>query len=186
VVNYGYDQVLRLLDGNIEVAKQHLTTYFSKHDTEITPEQARYLANVAMQVLQTGGQIAVHQVAANRFNAGRKGGGSGETKPKTKQGRIGEKGAAEKRSKVPVGRRGKCINIVKGTNESTIINGRKFTGHALDRIQGRGFVPMVVEDIIKHPIKVIPGKTSGTTVYIGEQLKVVLNNAGDVITVITQ
>jgi len=53
-------------------------------------------------------------------------------------------------------------------------------------MQGRGFIPTIVEDIIKHPTKVIPGKTSGTTIYIGEKLKVVLNSIGDVITVIPQ
>ena len=53
-------------------------------------------------------------------------------------------------------------------------------------MQGRGFVPAVVEDVIKYPSKVIPGNTSGTTVYIGEKLKIVLNTAGDVVTVITQ
>jgi hypothetical protein len=97
-----------------------------------------------------------------------------------------KQGAAEKISKVPVGRRGNPINVVEGTNLPTIINGRKFTGHALDSMQSRGFIPTIVENIIKHPTKVITGKTSGTTVYIGEKLKVVLNNAGDVITVIPQ
>ncbi len=53
----------------IEVAKEHLTTYFLTHDGEITPEQARYLANLAMQVLQTADQIAAHQVAAKGFSA---------------------------------------------------------------------------------------------------------------------
>ena len=72
VTNYGYDQVLKLLDGKIEIAKAHLTTYFLDHDSEITPEQAGYLANFAMQVLKTAGQIAVHQVAATKFNALRK------------------------------------------------------------------------------------------------------------------
>ena len=67
VTNYGYNQVLKLMDGNIEVAKQHLTTYFLEHDQEITAEQASYLANLSMQALQTGGQILTHQVAAKKF-----------------------------------------------------------------------------------------------------------------------
>ncbi len=93
-----------------------------------------------------------------------------------------------KGTKVPVGRRGKAhgINVLKGTNTDTIINGRKFSGHALDQMQGRGFVPAVVEDVVKHPSKVVPGNTLGTTVYIGKKLKVILNKAGDVVTVIHQ
>jgi hypothetical protein len=39
-----------------------------------------------MKVLHTAGQIAVHQVAANRFNAVRK-----VPKLKTRQGRIGKR-----------------------------------------------------------------------------------------------
>ena len=102
-------------------------------------------------------------------------------------GRLVKKGAS-KGTKVPVGRRGKGhgINVLKGTNTDTIINGRKFSGHALDQMQGRGFVPTVVEDVVKHPSKVVPGNTPGTTVYIGEKLKVILNKAGDVVTVIHQ
>jgi len=91
VTNYGYCKVLKLLDGNLEVAKQHLTTYFLGHDAEITLEQASYLANCAMKVLQTAGQIAVHQVAANRFSAVRK-----VAKLKTRPGRIGNKGVTKR------------------------------------------------------------------------------------------
>jgi hypothetical protein len=101
VVNYGYEKLLKLMEGNIAVAKEHLTTYFLTHDKEITHEQASYLANFAMQVLQTAGQIAVHQVASKRFNAVRKGGGSGEAKPKTRQGRIGKKGGVKPTKATP-------------------------------------------------------------------------------------
>jgi len=105
-------------------------------------------------------------------------------------GRLVKKGGKviEKGAKVPVGRRGKGhgINVSKGTNTATIINGRKFSGHALDQMQGRGFVPAVVEDVVKHPSKVVPGNTPGTTMYIGKKLKVILNKAGDVVTVIHQ
>ncbi len=90
VTNYGYHQVLKLLDGNIEVAKTHLTTYFTEHDKEITPEQASYLADCAMKVLQTAGQIAVHQVAARKFDAVRN-----RAKPQTRQGGIGKKSGAK-------------------------------------------------------------------------------------------
>jgi len=42
VVNYGYEQLLKLMEGNLELAKEHLTTYFQKHDEDITLEQAQY------------------------------------------------------------------------------------------------------------------------------------------------
>ena len=89
-------------------------------------------------------------------------------------------------AKLPVGRRGKEINVLPKTNSPTVINGRKFTGHSLDRMQGRGFTPSVVEDVIKHPTKILPGNKPGTRVYFGEKLKVILNEAGDVMTVIFQ
>lgn len=54
-------------------------------------------------------------------------------------------------AKVFVGKKGNPINVVKGTNVPAVINGRKFTGHALDRIQGNGFAPMIIEDAIKIP-----------------------------------
>ena len=56
-------------------------------------------------------------------------------------------------------------------------------GHALDQMQGRGFVPSVVEDTIKTGIKTV-GNTPGTWVYCTNQAKVVVNSAGDVVTVI--
>ena len=89
-------------------------------------------------------------------------------------------------AKLPLGRRGKEINVLPKTNSPTVINGRKFTGHSLDRMQGRGFTPSVVEDVIKHPTKILPGNKPGTRVYVGEKLKVILNEAGDVMTVIFQ
>ena len=35
-------------------------------------------------------------------------------------------------------------------NESAVINGRKYTGHALDRMQDRGFMPSVIENAISE------------------------------------
>ena len=71
VTNYGYEKVLKLLDGNVEVGKEQLSAYFLTHDHEITPEQASYLADRSMQVLLVGGQMVVHKVAADRFKTTR-------------------------------------------------------------------------------------------------------------------
>lgn len=48
-------------------------------------------------------------------------------------------------------------------NVATDINGRIYTGHALNRMQEQGIVPSVVEDTIMGPG--IPGKRPGTTAY---------------------
>lgn len=72
-------------------------------------------------------------------------------------------------------------------NSSQIIDGTKFTGHALARMQARGIIsPRAVLDVIKHPVRSFPGNMPETTVYIKDNLKVVTNNAGDIITVIWQ
>ena len=92
--------------------------------------------------------------------------------------------------KLPVGRKGAPLKeFTKGItrNTSTIINGRKFTGHALDQMQNRGILsPGAVLDVIKNPLKTMQGKKPNTTVFLGDKLKVVLNKFGDVITVVTQ
>lgn len=70
-------------------------------------------------------------------------------------------------------------------NTPTTINGTKFTGHALDRMQGRGILsPSKVLDVIKNPLKIHSGNSPNTTVHIGPQMKVVTNQNGDVITII--
>lgn len=89
-------------------------------------------------------------------------------------------------AKTPVGRSGNVINSV-AKNSPTTINGTKFTGHALDQMQARGIIsPSSVLDIVKNPAQVVPGKTLGTTVFIRDNLKVVTNTAGDIITVMWQ
>ena len=94
----------------------------------------------------------------------------------------------DKGTKVPVGHRckGRGIDVLKETNTDTIIKGREFSGHALDQMQGRGYVPSIVEDVIMHPIKIMPGNKPDRTVYFGEKLKVILDKSGKVITVIHQ
>ena len=89
-------------------------------------------------------------------------------------------------AKIPVGRSGNVINVVS-KNSPTTINGTRFTGHALDQMQARGIIsPSAVLDVIKNPARVIPGNRPGTTVFIRDNLKVVTNSSGDVMTVISQ
>ena len=86
----------------------------------------------------------------------------------------------------PVGRPGSILNVAT-KNKPEIINGVKFTGHALDRMQERGILsPSVVLDIVKNPVQTYPGNRPDTYVYIRDNLKVVANGAGDILTVIPQ
>ncbi len=98
--------------------------------------------------------------------------------------------AGKMEAKLPVGRRGNVLEeFNKGVtrNNSTSINGTKFTGHALDQMQNRGIIsPTAVLDVIKNPAKVMPGKTPGTKVFFKDSLKVITNKGGDVISVILQ
>ncbi len=84
----------------------------------------------------------------------------------------------------PVGRNGNPINVPRGTNSDTVIDGRAYEGHALDQMQGRGIPSSVVEDTIGRGIKT-PGH-DGRTVYTTEQSRVVLNPDGSVKTVYPQ
>ncbi len=70
-------------------------------------------------------------------------------------------------------------------NESSIIYGRKYTGHALDRMQDRGFMPSVIENTISEG-QVHPGSFPGTVEYYNEinKVKVVVGESRQVITII--
>lgn len=87
--------------------------------------------------------------------------------------------------KSPMGHRGKVLEVRPGTNAPTQINGRMYTGHALDQMQGRGIVPSVVENAIKTG-NVSAGNQPGTFVYSDtiNRIRVVTNTNGDIVTVI--
>lgn len=76
------------------------------------------------------------------------------------------------------------IDVAPGTNDSCNIGGRDYTGHSLDRMQGRGVPPSAVEDAIRNGTSVA-GNTPGTTVHTGSNgVTVVTGGNGQVITVI--
>lgn len=96
----------------------------------------------------------------------------------------GAEGLGSVSARTPVGRSGNPLGSV-APNSPTTIDGTKFTGHALDQMQSRGVLsPSAVLDVVKNPGTVIPGNTPGTTVFIRENLRVVVNKVGDIITVI--
>jgi hypothetical protein len=63
----------------------------------------------------------------------------------------------------PVGRSGNPMNI-EGANQPATINGREYSGHALDRTAGRGIPPSAVENAIQNGVSV-PGRNPGTTMF---------------------
>ena len=91
--------------------------------------------------------------------------------------------AVEKPPSLPVGRRGAPMEVPHGTNTPTTIDGRRYSGHALDQMQSRGFTPRVVENSIEHG-KRAPGNQPGSAEHLFEGVKVITNDKGDVITVI--
>ena len=97
---------------------------------------------------------------------------------------------ATQTAKSPVGRSSNVLQEftkAAARNTSSVINGRKYTGHALDQMQNRGIIsPTAVDDVIRNPDQVIPGNTLGTCIYSRDNLKVVTNTSGDVITVLWQ
>ena len=62
----------------------------------------------------------------------------------------------------PVGRRGNLIDIAPGTNSRATIGGCEYSDHALDRMQGQGITPSVVEDALTTSNSVT-GKVPGST-----------------------
>lgn len=83
----------------------------------------------------------------------------------------------------PVGHQGKQIEVPPGTNPPATIGGRRYTGHALDRMQERGFMPTVIDDVVRSNSGV-PGRDNTYIHYSPENdISVVVNEFGDVVTV---
>ncbi|MET0413757.1 MAG: RHS repeat-associated core domain-containing protein, partial [Polyangiaceae bacterium] len=98
---------------------------------------------------------------------------------------YGELGRANDltRASLPVGRRGAPLTVASGTNAPAKIDRRHFTGHALDQMQSRGFTPTAVENAIQHGVTT-PGNRAGTFQHLFDDIRVITNKDGGVITVI--
>jgi uncharacterized protein RhaS with RHS repeats len=83
----------------------------------------------------------------------------------------------------PVGRLGAPLGTVV-RNTPTTINGRVYTGHALDQMQARGLVPSVVEAAIAQGAR--SAGRDGATIFTTNQARVILNPNGSVKTVMPQ
>jgi hypothetical protein len=77
------------------------------------------------------------------------------------------------------------MDVEKGTNEPTDIDGRDYSGHALDQMQGRGVPPSAVEESIQNG-DVASGNKPGTTTHTDSKngVQTVTNDKGRVVTVI--
>ncbi len=107
-----------------------------------------------------------------------------------KVGKIARAGRAAKAApegadlaRLPVGRHGGPIEIKPGTNTARDIGGRPYSGHALDRMQGRGIPPSAVEDAIANGQSV--AARGGTTIHYSAEnhISVVVGRNGRVVTV---
>ncbi|MHB8974986.1 MAG: RHS repeat-associated core domain-containing protein, partial [Pirellulaceae bacterium] len=89
-----------------------------------------------------------------------------------------------RRAATPVGRSGGPLGSVEG-NLPTTIGGRPYSGHAIDRMQGRGIPPSAVDNTIRNGMSDL-GKYLGTTIHYDpvNDLSVVVDTpSGRVITV---
>jgi hypothetical protein len=87
-------------------------------------------------------------------------------------------------ARAPVGRLGSPMNVPGPQNVPTVINGRTYTGHALDQMQGRGLVPSVIEDTIANGART--AGRHGATIFTTPQARVIVNPNGSVKTVMPQ
>jgi RHS repeat-associated protein len=68
-----------------------------------------------------------------------------------------------KPASAPVGTRSQPADF--DGNSPATINGKEYSGHAIDRMQGRGLTPSVIEDAMQPGNRVGPGNTPGTSKY---------------------
>jgi RHS repeat-associated protein len=87
-------------------------------------------------------------------------------------------------ARVPVGSLRHPMSVVGRPNIPGTIGGRKYTGHALDQMQGRGIPPSVVEDTLARGTRT-PGR-GGAMVFTTNQARVVVNPNGSIKTVMGQ
>ena len=72
--------------------------------------------------------------------------------------------------------------VAPGTNSPTVINGRPYSGHAIDQMQSRGLVPSVVEDAIANGESYRGYGTKAVHYSAANDVSAVLNQEGRVVT----
>jgi len=82
----------------------------------------------------------------------------------------------------PVGRSGSPIEIEPGTNEPGEVSGQSYSGHAFDRMQGRGLTPSAIQEAIEQGVS-SAGSNGRTVIYDAQNdVTVVLEPSGEVVT----
>ena len=146
--------------------------------------------DLGLQYLLGDGCIEVGQVALSA-GLGAVSGGVLSTGAKVAGRAKGMANAAGKSARTPVGRSGQQnnfpnINAPKPRNSPETINGRDYSGHAIDRMQERGYTPSVIENALQNGTHSV-GNKPNTSLYTdtANKLRVVTNSkTGNVVTVI--
>ncbi len=153
---------------------------FSEEAQKDQPKERKMAANAILQDLKDHGEKVEGIYGVTRELP------VGDVMLPLMEGKPGEAALNAGMYAIPVGRLGQPIRLLT-KNVPKVIDGVKFTGHALDQMQSRGVIsPSVVLDVINNATRSIPGNTQGTTVFFKDNLKVVTNTVGDIITVVTQ
>lgn len=93
----------------------------------------------------------------------------------------GGAGLVDDAARLPVGRLGNPMQVPGPQNLPTVINGRNYTGHALDQMQGRGLMPSVVENTISTGVQ--SAGRDGAQIFTSGQARIIVNPNGSVKTV---
>ncbi|SOX52908.1 hypothetical protein MAAFP003_1576, partial [Mycobacterium ahvazicum] len=96
-------------------------------------------------------------------------------------GPIGGKGPPQ--PSAPTGKRGSPMDVPRGTNAPAVIDGRSFSGHALDEMQSDGIPASVVNNVLRTGLSA-PSR-GGTTVFYDptNNISVVQAPSGSIVTV---
>jgi RHS repeat-associated protein len=93
----------------------------------------------------------------------------------------GGAGLVDDAARLPAGRLGNPMHVPGPQNLPTVINGRNYTGHALDQMQGRGLMPSVVEDTISTGVQ--SAGRDGAQIFTTGHARIIVNPNGSIKTV---
>jgi hypothetical protein len=115
------------------------------------------------QLLKIGTKFLITAIIGGIIGRGGKG---GATPPSgvPKALRVGTSEGSGVRSSTPIGSRRSQMNVPE-VNERGTFDGRNYSGHAFDQMQGRGITPTVVENAIQRGVRK-PGSNVGTFQHI--------------------
>jgi hypothetical protein len=106
-----------------------------------------------------------------------------DPKTGTVQGGGGPIGKIPPQPSAPTGKRGSPMDVPRGTNAPAIINGKSFSGHALDEMQSDGIPESAVDNALRTGVSA-PSR-GGTTVFYdpANHISVIQAADGTIVTV---